>query len=146
MRKLIISVALAAEVLTCGQPVERVKQTAHGVANPDEAEVPVGKPDNALSRARQRFDLAWRQLQSFRAQQAARQVQQQGTVQAPPQPIQFVSGVKESFKHLDMTAINSAPARGRGERTPSDISIPVRSKPEQPRYKRPRLASSRRVR
>src|SRR5260370_515871 len=28
------------------------------------------------------------------------------------------------------TAINNAPARGRGERTPSDISIPVRSKPE----------------
>jgi len=70
----------------------------------------VGKPDDAKARLQERFDLAWRQLQSFRAQQAAqRQAQQAGTDQAPPQPIQFVSGVKESFKHLDVNAINAAP-------------------------------------
>src|ERR1700682_3226148 len=33
------------------------------------------------------------------------------------------------------TAINNAPARGRGEMTPSDISVPVSSKPAQPKYK-----------
>ena len=109
MRKTMVSLALAAMVLTCGQPVERARK-AHRAANPGEAEVPIGKPDNALSRAQQRFDLAWRQLQSFRAQQAARQAQTPGTEPAaPPQPIQFVSGVRETFKHLDMNLINSAP-------------------------------------
>ena len=44
------------------------------------------------------------------------------------------------------TAINNAPALGSGDKTPSDISAPVSSKPAQPRYKRPRRASKRRVR
>src|SRR5207253_7357834 len=102
MKKTMVSFVLAAIVLTCGQPVERAKRVAHRAAHPGEAEVPMGPPDNALTRARQRFDLAWRQLQSFRAQQAARQAQTPGTEPAPPpQPIQFVSGVKETFKHLD---------------------------------------------
>jgi lipoprotein-anchoring transpeptidase ErfK/SrfK len=110
MRKLMVSVALAAAVLACNRPVEQARKTTRGVASPGEAEVAIGKPDNALSRAQQRFDLAWRQLQSFRAQQAARQAQQPGTVPAePPQPIQFVSGVKQSFRHLDMNLINTAP-------------------------------------
>jgi len=104
MKRLMASIALAGAVLTCDHRVEPKR-----VTNPGEAEVPMGKPDNAKTRLQERFDLAWRQLQSFRAQQAQRQAQQPGTDQAPQQSIQFVSGVKESFKHLDVNAINSAP-------------------------------------
>src|SRR2546428_3837133 len=99
MRQWGLPIAIAAAFLSCGKPVEKHAEVA----------VPIGRPDNARTRLVERFDLAWRQLESFRAQQAARQAQQPGTEPAPPQPMQFVSGVKESFKHLDMTAINSAP-------------------------------------
>src|SRR5213082_993089 len=111
MKRLLASVALAAAMLACEHPVENVRTKAKRVTNPDEVDVPVGKPDDAKARLQERFDLAWRQLQSFRAQQATqRQAQTPGTEPAPPpQPIQFVSGVKESFKHLDVNAINSAP-------------------------------------
>jgi len=44
------------------------------------------------------------------------------------------------------TAISNAPALGSGDNTPSDITVPVSSRPAQPRYKRPRRASKRRVR
>ena len=107
MKQLMASVALAAAVLACDH---RVETATKGVANPDEAAVPSGKPEDARSRVQQRFNLAWRQLQSFRVQQAAqRTAQQPGTEPAPPQPLQFVTGKKESFKHLDINAINSAP-------------------------------------
>ena len=99
MRQWVLPIAIAAAFLSCGKPVEKHAEVA----------VPIGRPDNARTRLVERFDQAWRQLESFQAQQAARQAQQPGTEPAPPQPIQFVSGVKESFKHLDMTAINSAP-------------------------------------
>ncbi|MEA2326743.1 MAG: hypothetical protein QOE68_1702 [Thermoanaerobaculia bacterium] len=69
---------------------------------------------------RQRFDQQWRQLQSFRAQQAAQAAAQQQQAaaqqaaqqQASTQPlnVQIVHGMKESFKGLDANAINSAPA------------------------------------
>ncbi len=114
MKKLTISIAVVAAVVMCSKPVEQVKQVtskvAHKIADPNEVAAPVGPPDNLQRRVQERYDQAWRQLQSFRAQQAARNVQQAGTEPAPPpQPIQFVSGVKESFKHLDMNAINNAP-------------------------------------
>jgi lipoprotein-anchoring transpeptidase ErfK/SrfK len=67
---------------------------------------------------RQRFDQQWRQLQSFRAQQAAQAAAQQqqaaaqqAAQQTSTQPlnVQLVHGMKESFKGLDANAINAAP-------------------------------------
>jgi len=63
---------------------------------------------------RQRFDQQWRQLQSFRAQQAAQaaaQQQQAAAQQTSTQPlnVNIVHGMKESFKGLDANAINGAP-------------------------------------
>ena len=66
---------------------------------------------------RQRFDLQWRQLQSFRAQEAARAaaqqtqagVEPQAAQQAQPALIPILHGRKESFKGLDANGINSAP-------------------------------------
>jgi lipoprotein-anchoring transpeptidase ErfK/SrfK len=63
---------------------------------------------------RQRFDQQWRQLQSFRAQQAAQAAaqQQQAAAQTSTQSlnVSIVHGMKESFKGVDANAINSAPA------------------------------------
>src|SRR3954447_12667944 len=67
---------------------------------------------------RQRFDQQWRQLQSFRAQQAAQAAAQQqqaaaqqAAAQTSTQPlnVSIVHGMKESFKGLDANAINNAP-------------------------------------
>jgi len=103
-----VSVALAAAVLACTKPEAPVTRAPRTPAGPGEAAVPIGKPDDMASRAQQRFDQAWRQLQSFRDQQALRTAQQAGTEPAPPQPIQFVTNVKQSFKGLDMNGINTA--------------------------------------
>src|ERR1700747_803229 len=99
MKKLMVSVALAAAVLTCGHPVEKAKSAVRRVTNPGEADVPIGTPDSVPAREQQRYDLRGRLFQSFhkQQQQQARKAQQPGTEPAPPQPIQFVSGVKESF-------------------------------------------------
>ena len=107
MKKLLI-VAITATLLACGQPAEKSNKVARSATRPGEAAVPIGKPDDAVSRAQQRFNLAWQQLQSFREQQALKTAQQQGTEPAPPQPIQFVTHVKQSFKGLDMSGINAA--------------------------------------
>jgi len=62
---------------------------------------------------KQRFDQQWRQLQSFRAQEAARAAAQAAVPQVPQVPpplnINIVHGMKESFKGLDANAINAAP-------------------------------------
>jgi len=68
-------------------------------------EVPVaGPPETPQAREQERFDQRWRQLQSFRAQQAARQA-----ATALQTDIRFVNGRTETFKGLDANAINSAP-------------------------------------
>jgi lipoprotein-anchoring transpeptidase ErfK/SrfK len=105
------------------------KDVAHRVSEAFYADTPEGpeKTDTA-ARERQRFDEQWRQLQSFRAQQAAQQqaarqaaqqaaqvaaqqAQQQQAAAAAERPlnIAFVQGTKESFKGLDANAINAAP-------------------------------------
>src|SRR3954451_6236899 len=73
-------------------------------------------PPSQQELERQRFDQQWRQLQSFRAQQAAQaaaQQQQAAAQQAAQQAqavnVQIVHGKKESFKGLDANAINAAP-------------------------------------
>lgn len=78
----------------------------------DDVTTPLGRPDNAQERERERFNEQWRQLQSFRAQQQAQQQAQQAAAAAsaqPPANFRFVTGQKETFKGLDPNAINNAP-------------------------------------
>src|SRR5947209_16910709 len=105
------------------QEVTHTEQTttakvAQKVQDVLDVSAPMGKPDPqdaAQQRERERFDMQWRQLQSFRAQQAAaaqRAAQAQQPQAQPGQPavqIDFVTGKKETFKGLDMAAINAAP-------------------------------------
>jgi lipoprotein-anchoring transpeptidase ErfK/SrfK len=106
MKRLMTVVLILA---ACSKPVERVKAKAHQIA--DDISAPLGKQDDVASREQQRFDQRWRQLQSFRAQQEAqRQLQQQQQQQAAPPPdFRFVTGVKESWKHVDISSINNMP-------------------------------------
>jgi lipoprotein-anchoring transpeptidase ErfK/SrfK len=87
------------------------------VADTFDASTPLGAREPAPTQQeieKQRFDQQWRQLQSFRAQEAARvaaaqmQVQQQAAQQQALN-LNIVHGKKESFKGLDANAINSAP-------------------------------------
>lgn len=115
------------------QTTEQAKEKAHKVASKvadavDDVGVPVGgPPDDPKAREQERFDEKWRQLQSFRAQQAAaaaaqqQQQQQQAQAQAQQQQqaaeqasaqLQIVprtKKTKESFKGLDTNGINAAP-------------------------------------
>jgi lipoprotein-anchoring transpeptidase ErfK/SrfK len=78
----------------------------------DEVSAPIGKPENAADREKQRFDAQWRQLQSFRAQQAAREEQArqaQAAAEPPPNFVFVANKKKETFKGLDANAINNAP-------------------------------------
>ncbi len=77
----------------------------------DDISTPFGKPDNSAEREKQRFDAQWRQLESFRAQQAAARAAAQAAAAqaAPPSNFAFGSNKKESFKGLDANAINNAP-------------------------------------
>jgi lipoprotein-anchoring transpeptidase ErfK/SrfK len=108
MKRIGIAAAIAAAFLACNHPVE--KRIVQRVSN--DSDVPwAGRDDtSAQSREQQRYDLAWRQLQSFRAQQAqARAAQQPGTTPAPKMQLNVIEGGKDSFKGLDMNGINSAP-------------------------------------
>jgi len=87
------------------------------VADTFDVSTPLGAKEPALTPQeieKQRFDQQWRQLQSFRAQEAARLAAQQAALQqqaAQQQTLNLniVHGKKESFKGLDASAINSAP-------------------------------------
>jgi lipoprotein-anchoring transpeptidase ErfK/SrfK len=95
----------------------RAANAAHKVADTLDISTPLGGNEPAPTQQeleRQRFDQQWRQLQSFRAQEAARIAAQQAIVQTQPTTTQpalgltIVHGRKESFKGLDANAINSA--------------------------------------
>jgi lipoprotein-anchoring transpeptidase ErfK/SrfK len=83
----------------------KVKQFAGDIS------APLGKADDAAAREKERFDQQWRQLQSFRAQQAEAQRQEQAAAAAaqPPANFRFTTGVKEKLKGLTPDAINNAP-------------------------------------
>src|SRR5437763_10031807 len=89
------------------------KKVAHEVSNRFEVSTPLGAkepPPTQQEIERQRFDQQWRQLQSFRAQQAAQAAAQQQQAAAQltstqPLNLQIVHGMKESFKGLDTNAI-----------------------------------------
>jgi len=85
-----------------------VKNVATKVQDAFDVSAPIGTPDNPQEREKQRFDQQWRQLQSFREQQAAA-AKAAAAAAAPATPIQFVKRTKETFKNLDANAINNAP-------------------------------------
>ncbi len=95
--------------ISCSRPVEKVTTKVRHLA--DDISAPLGKADDAAAREKERFDQQWRQLQSFRAQQAEAQRQQEAAAAAaqPPANFRFVTGVKEKLKGLDPEAINNAP-------------------------------------
>src|SRR5438132_9980744 len=88
------------------------KKVAQKVQDAFDISAPMGKPDPAdvaKQRERERFNMQWRQLQSFRAQQATRAAAQAVAAAALQSQITFVTGKKETFKGLDVAAINAAP-------------------------------------
>jgi lipoprotein-anchoring transpeptidase ErfK/SrfK len=138
----ILAIAALATIACNREQVDETKARAHNAAQKVEQKVadtfdvstPLGGNEPAMTpqeRERQRFDQQWRQLQSFRAQQAAQAAvqqaaaqqqqqaaaqqaaaQQQAAQQAAPQlppDITIVHGRKESFKGLDANTINSVP-------------------------------------
>jgi lipoprotein-anchoring transpeptidase ErfK/SrfK len=96
-------------------------KVAQKVSDTFDVSTPLGAkepPPTQQELDRQRFDQQWRQLQSFRAQQAAQAAAQQqqaaaqqAAAQTSTQPLNvaIVHGMKESFKGLDANAINNAP-------------------------------------
>lgn len=119
-RMAIMAIALLAAMACNQEQAHETKVRAHNAAKhvaqkvSDSLDVsaPLGArtpPMTPQQIEQARFDQQWRQLQSFRAAQAARVAAQQ---QAAPQPqlnLNIIHGMKESFKGLDANAINSAP-------------------------------------
>ncbi|HUP50321.1 MAG TPA: L,D-transpeptidase [Thermoanaerobaculia bacterium] len=108
MNKAICAVAVL--LLAAGCSRERGRETTGTVSERasqavDRIAVPTGPPDDPAARERERFDVRWRQLAGFRAQQFA--VRQRAAVAA--RNIHFVRGVKESLEGLTAQAINTAP-------------------------------------
>jgi lipoprotein-anchoring transpeptidase ErfK/SrfK len=117
-RKITIAAALLLTAMACSkqetkQVVTNAKEsTKAGVTKvADAISVPFdNKPDDAAARQKERFDAQWRQLQSFRAQQQEQAKQAAAAAAAaPPANFRFVTGQKESFKHVDWSAVNDAP-------------------------------------
>ncbi|HEY8181114.1 MAG TPA: L,D-transpeptidase [Thermoanaerobaculia bacterium] len=108
MKRLISILVLI--TISCSRPVEKVTTKVKQFA--DDISTPMGKADDKAAREKERFDQQWRELQSFRAQQAEAQRQQQAAAAAaaqPPANFRFVTGVKEKLKGLTPDAINNAP-------------------------------------
>jgi lipoprotein-anchoring transpeptidase ErfK/SrfK len=122
MSKRLIAATMVLVAAACSRETakEKVHETATKVAKKvadaaDDVSAPLGRKEavNQQQREKERFDQRWRELQSFRAQQAAEAAAQQAAAQqaaAAAEPkINFVSGQKEKFKGLDANAINAAP-------------------------------------
>ncbi len=89
---------------------EAAQSTGQAVRERFETSAPVGAPPNQEQMERERFDAQWRDLQSFRAEQAVR-AQQPAPSTPAAQNIQFrpAAGVTESFDGVDFAAIESLP-------------------------------------
>src|SRR2546430_17558014 len=88
--------------ISCSRPIEKVTTKVRDLA--DDISAPLGKADDRAAREKERFDQQWRELQSFRAQQAEAQRQQQAAAAAaaqPPANFRFVTGVKEKLMGLN---------------------------------------------
>ena len=127
VRKILL-LPLFVAAFACGQRGEEAKKQVSTVATKTKEKVAeafdVSSPEerqraqpNPQDVERQRFDEQWRQLQSFREQQAALQQQQQQSQQqtsTAASTLQFVEANKknrESFKNMELDAINAAPLR-----------------------------------
>jgi lipoprotein-anchoring transpeptidase ErfK/SrfK len=125
MKKIAI-LAMAVAVAACSREkatnvknttTSAVKNAATKVGDAFDVSAPIGgTPDNPQEREKQRFDQQWRDLQSFKAQQAQQQqAQQQAAAAAQAQAVAQIhivprtKGMKETFKGADANAINSAP-------------------------------------
>src|SRR5450755_561233 len=116
MKRILVIVALAV-VAGCSKEVvqEKTQMAAQNVkGTADDITAPIGgrrtQAADKAAQEKERFDQRWRELQSFRAQQA----QQVTTAAAapptpPPANFTFVTGVKQSFKQLDARGINDTP-------------------------------------
>ncbi|MEO6488194.1 MAG: peptidoglycan-binding domain-containing protein, partial [Thermoanaerobaculia bacterium] len=94
---------------------ERTDDAKQKVAEVTGFAVPLGQRDDPKQREQQRFDERWRNLRSFRQQQAQRAARQAGQAQQQAAVnLKFVTGAKETFKDLNVPAINAAP-----------ISVPI---------------------
>src|SRR5207253_10554491 len=107
MKRLILILTLAS--IACSKPITKVKEKVKDIA--EDISVPLGRRDDPAAREKERFDRQWRQLESFRAQQAEaeRQRQQRAAAAQPPANFRFISGLKETCKGLDAHGINNAP-------------------------------------
>ena len=111
MKRTIILTALIGAV-ACSQPAETPKQTSSVANRKTPAGIDVEAPFGARQIAaqdldQQRFDERWRELQSFREEQAAERRAASAPARQPA--IHFVTGKKESFRGLDANGINNAP-------------------------------------
>ncbi len=71
---------------------------------------PTGPREDPAAREKERFDDRWRQLQSFRAQEAAKaRARAASATPVPAQNFQFVAAGKESLKGATPATINAAP-------------------------------------
>ena len=85
---------------------DAVTNVAGKVEDAIDVAVPLGQRDDPAAREKERFNEEWRQLESLREAQAAKNAQQQ---QQADVNVQFVRNGKESFQGLDANAINNAP-------------------------------------
>jgi lipoprotein-anchoring transpeptidase ErfK/SrfK len=85
---------------------EKVKEK---VGDAFDVAVPIGQREDPAAREKERFDEQWRQLQSFRAQEAAKARAAAVTAAQNAKPIQFVANAKETLKGATAEAINAAP-------------------------------------
>lgn len=124
MKKQILILVVLALAACSREQTQQVKQQAvnakQRVADAFDVEAPIERKQAAAAQAAQerekeRFDQQWRALQSFREQQAVQAAQQQAAAQqaasAAAVNVQFVSRgkQKETFRGLDVDAINAAP-------------------------------------
>jgi lipoprotein-anchoring transpeptidase ErfK/SrfK len=116
----VLALALACSREQAHQAKEKAKDAVQNVATKaaDEVGAPFGGPkDDPKAREQQRFDEQWRQLQSFRDQQAAAQQQAQQAQQAAQDQAQNAKLVfaartakaKEAFGDVDIDKLEAAP-------------------------------------
>lgn len=121
-RKTLVIVTMVAAALGCSkeQATVKAKTAAQTVKQKvadavDDITAPMGRSDQMTAQQREqaRFDQQWRQLQSFKAQQAQQQQPPPAATASAPPPeahqYQFTTGQKETFKGIDANAINAAP-------------------------------------
>ena len=105
-----LAILVLAVAAGCSKEVvpQKVKSAADDITAPFGGRR--GQAVDKAAREKERFDEQWRQLQSFRAQQAqAVAAAAAAAPTPPPENFKFVTHVKQSFRGLDPKGINDAP-------------------------------------